>query len=423
MTVTLRTDRRLIRARSSSVRYLLASITAPEAPPREHRLPVNIALVLDRSGSMADENKFPLAVEAVRQALKLLEARDRFSVVVFDDRVDVLAASTLATAEAKQRAIHALEAVGPRSQTDLCSGWMHGCEEIAGHLGSEAISRALVLTDGLANTGVVNRETLAVHAGELKRRGIVTSTFGVGADFDERLLRDMAMEGGGNFYFIENGAQIPEMITSELGEALEVVIPRAALTLAIPRGAEAEVMSRFTAQKLHGESAVRIELGDLVSAQELKLVIKVKFPHGEIGSSVDASATLGGDVALFEAEARISWTYANHAENDAQPREREVDREVARVYAARARAEATEANRFGDFDRARNVLVRTSRRISEYAGDDRTLVKLASELKSEVSKYAEEVMAPRAMKGAFYAAEMAVRERGYDGKAKRRAPR
>jgi len=420
MSLTLRTDRRLIRARSSSIRYILASIGAPEAPPREHRLPVNIALVLDRSGSMSAENKFPLAIEAVRQALRLLDSKDRFSLIVFDNQVDVLTSSTPATAGAKASAVRALESVGPRGNTDLCSGWMHGCDEVAGHLGEERISRALVLTDGLANTGVVNRETLAVHAGELKRRGIATSTFGVGADFDERLLRDMATEGGGNFYFIENATQIPDLITSEIGEALEVVIPKAALTVALPRGAEAEVMNRFHAQKLHGESAIRIELGDLVSAQELNVVIKVKFPHGGIGSAVSASASLGGDVALFEAEARVSWTYANHDENDVQPRDREVDREVALIYAARARAEATEANRHGDFDRARDVLVRTSRRISEYAGDDRVLIELASELRSEVSKYAEEVMSPRMMKSAFYLAENAVRERDFAGKAKRR---
>ncbi|MDQ6717691.1 MAG: VWA domain-containing protein, partial [Gemmatimonadota bacterium] len=152
MTLNLRTDRKLIRARSSSTRYVLASIEAPEAPAREHRLPVNIALVLDRSGSMSAENKFPLAVEAVRQALRLLDKNDRFSLVVFDNLVDVLTPSSLATAEAKRRAVRALEDVGPRNNTDLCAGWMSGCEQIAEHLEGEAISRALVLTDGLANS-------------------------------------------------------------------------------------------------------------------------------------------------------------------------------------------------------------------------------------------------------------------------------
>ncbi len=424
MTISLRTDRRLIRARSSSTRYLLTSITAPEAPPRENRLPVNIALVLDRSGSMAGENKFPLAVDAVRQSLRLLDRNDRFSLVVFDEVVDVVMRSTLATSEAKSTAIAGLEAIEPRGSTDLCAGWMKGCDQIADDIGGETITRALLLTDGLANHGVVNHETLAYHAGELRQRGISTSTFGVGADFDERLLRDIASEGRGNFYFIENARQIPDLITSELGEALEVVIPRAALTLAIPRGASAEVINRFNSQKLHGESAIRIDVGDLVSGQELNVVIRIKLPHGEIGSEQSANATMSGDSALMEeADASVVWTYASHSDNDDQKRDRKVDRAVARVYSARARAEATEANRAGDFDRARTVLVRTARRIEEYAGEDRELLKLAATLRAEVPKYAEEVMEPMMMKSAFYSADLAVRERSFDGKAKRRATR
>ncbi|MDB4891607.1 MAG: hypothetical protein JWL61_3462, partial [Gemmatimonadetes bacterium] len=96
----LRADRQLIRSRGSSVRFLLASISAPVAPPRKDRMPVNISLILDRSGSMQGENKFPLAVSAAKQALALLGGTDRFSLIVFDDEVDVLMPSTLATADA-----------------------------------------------------------------------------------------------------------------------------------------------------------------------------------------------------------------------------------------------------------------------------------------------------------------------------------
>src|SRR4051812_7247123 len=191
-TLHLRADRSLVRARGSSVRYLLASITAPAAPRRAERLPVNIALILDRSGSMDGENKFPLAVEAVKQSLRLLRSTDRVSIVVFDEQVDVILPSTFVTAEARKQALRALQQVRPRGSTDLCSGWMHGAAELSDHLASDTVTRALLLTDGQANHGEVNREVLAHHAAELRRRGIVTSAFGVGADFDERLLRDIA---------------------------------------------------------------------------------------------------------------------------------------------------------------------------------------------------------------------------------------
>lgn len=412
-TLRLCADRRLIRARGASVRYLLASITAPRAPSREHRMPVNIALVLDRSGSMAGENKFTLAVDATRKALQLLAPEDRFTLVVFDDQVDVLIPSSLATVAAKKRALRLLESIEPRNSTDLCGGWMNACEELSDYIGDGTISRALLLTDGQANHGETNREVLAHHAAELNRRGITTSCFGVGADFDERLLRDIASEGGGNSYFIQHAAQIPDFITSELGEALEVVVPRATLALTIPRGADITVLNRFRARRSQGRTSTVIELGDLVSGQELEVVVRVKFSSGEIDDVVKIRAELG------ETTTNVEFAYASHAANDDQPRDVIVDREVARIYAGLARAEATEANRHGDFDRARRALVDTARHISEYADDDAELLALASALRDEVPQYAEQVMSPRSLKQAFYVAESSVRGRTMEGKAKR----
>ena len=410
----LRADRSLIRARGSSVRYLLASITAPSAPGRAERLPVNIALILDRSGSMDGDNKFPLAVEAVKQSLRLLTSTDRVSIVVFDERVDVIMPSTFVTAEARKLALRALQEVRPRGSTDLCSGWMHGGTELADHIADGTITRALLLTDGQANHGETNREVLAHHASELRRRGIVTSAFGLGADFDERLLRDIANEGGGNFYFVQTATQIPDLVTSELGEALEVVVPGAELVLTLPRGAEARVLNRFRTRKSNGRTGITVELGDLVSAQELDVVIRVKFPLGEVADVVPVTANLGDD-----ARTSLEFTYAGHLENDDQRRDVQVDREVARVYAGRARAEATEANRQGDFDRARRALIDASRHIDVYAGDDPELIALASALRSEVPQYAEAVMSPMAMKNAFFVAESTVKGRTVQGKARR----
>jgi Ca-activated chloride channel family protein len=113
MTLAIQTDRTLIRAAASSTRYVLARITAPRAPERDMRLPVNVGIVLDRSGSMAAERKFELAREAVEQSLRMLRADDRFALVVYDSEIDVLMQSTRATPEMARRALDALrESVG-----------------------------------------------------------------------------------------------------------------------------------------------------------------------------------------------------------------------------------------------------------------------------------------------------------------------
>ncbi len=165
-TLSLLTDRSLIRARGASVRYVLASIAVSPARNRDGRLPVNVAFVLDRSGSMDGENKLELAKQAIISAIRLLGPNDRFSIVTFDTEVDVLLPAARATAEAKNAAGRALRGVQSRSSTDLCAGWMRGCEQLAEYLADGMISRALLLTDGQANHGETNHATLVHHAGD-----------------------------------------------------------------------------------------------------------------------------------------------------------------------------------------------------------------------------------------------------------------
>ena len=419
MTLSIRTDRQLIRAGARSNRYVLVSFTAPSAPRREERRAVNVAFVLDRSGSMSGENKFFLARQAVEQALRMLRPEDRFSLVVYDNAVDVLARSANATSHEIRNALDALSRIDPRGSTDLFSGWMNGCDQVAQFVHDENISRVLLLTDGLANQGVTDRGELVRHASELRQRNVSTSTFGVGADFDERLLRDMAHEGGGNFYFLENARQIPDLMTSELGEALEVVMPRAVVEIEIPRGGDAEVLNRFRSSI--ADNMLRIELGDVVSAQEVEVLVRLNFPRGEEGSRIATRAYLLSNTPAPIRSNEIEWTFASHAENDRQPRDREVDRRVAEMYAARARADATEANRHGDFAAAGRVIERTVARIRGYAGDDPALNACWKELLSERPRYDQAVMEKMDMKRAYYMAEMATKGRP-DGRA-RRSPR
>ena len=419
MAFAIRTDRQLIRAGASSARYVMVSGVAPDAPARSERLPVNIALVLDRSGSM-DGAKFVLARQAVELSLRMLRPEDRFALVVYDEEVDVLMRSTAATPAARRQATEALRNVGPRGATDLCGGWMRGCEQIAEHLRDEGVARALLLTDGLANRGVIEHHELKRHAGELRQRSIATSTFGVGSDFEENLLRDMAHEGGGNFYFIQTPAQIPDFLTSELGEALDVVARHAALEIVLPRGARAEVISRYRVSQQVGANELRVELGDLVSGQEIRAVVRVQFPPGRVAEQAMVRVAMTADAAAMEREdGSVMWTYASHAENDHQPRDREVDHEVATLYAARAREQATEANRRGDFDGARRVLERTAARIESYAGADPVLMQLVFELRNHVAEFGHTLMSPMQLKYHQQESHAMQRHRDVLGKARR----
>jgi Ca-activated chloride channel family protein len=422
MQLSLRTDRQLIRAGARSTRYLMISLTAPVAPPRTERPPVNVGLVLDRSGSMDAERKFTLARDAVEQSLRLLRESDTFTLVVYDGEVDVLMPPASATAEAKRTALQRLASVQPRGCTDLHAGWNAGARGLADRARVEKndVTRLLLLTDGLANAGVTDPHALTRRARDLRTLGVATTTFGVGADFDERLLRDIAHEGGGHFYFVETPAQIPDLLTSELGEALEVVRRDAALRIELPGGAEAEPLNRFRVVRAAGDDELRLELGDLTSGQDVSAVVRILFPRGEHGTATGVRVSVASaDPVAREAEQTLLWQYASHAENDAQPRDRAVDREVARLYAARARAEATEFNRHGDYDRARRAIEATARRIQGYTFGDRELQQLRLSLLDELQDFARGPMSAMAMKSALFVAESVAKGRGRDGKARR----
>jgi Ca-activated chloride channel family protein len=110
------TDRALIPSSIASTRYLTVQVQAPASTHQSQRAPVNVALVLDRSGSM-DGRKIEMARAAVEHAIKLLDARDHLSLVVYDTEVDVVLESTVATPEAKALALKRLASIGARGST------------------------------------------------------------------------------------------------------------------------------------------------------------------------------------------------------------------------------------------------------------------------------------------------------------------
>ena len=421
--LTVRTDRQLIRAHGRSERFVLIEVVAPTVPPdpERRRSPVNLAFVVDRSGSMAGRGKLDLAKQAVEEALARLERDDRFGVVVYDDRVDVVAPSDRASAAVKRRASDALLGVDPRGSTDLASGWLTGCEQVAEHLAEAGVNRCLLLTDGLANVGITDGGQLAHHAAELRARGVGTTTFGVGEDFDESLLQALADAGGGHFYFIGSLPEIRDHITSEVGETLEVVARDVVIDVTAPESIEIEALSPFRLERRGSRTSIRI--GDLVSGQVLRVLLRVRFPYGEVGREIGALVSIADRDEAFRrtmpalAPLPLAWAYADHAANDRQPREREVDRAVAGVFAARARQEAVRLNRAGQFDAARRALNGVAGRVRDYAGSDPALRAVLAELQTDAAAYAAPMMEME-RKTRHFASSNVARSRDAQGKSR-----
>ena len=409
-------DRQLIRSRWHSARFVVARVTAPEVESTSERQPVNLAFVIDRSGSMHGR-PIELAMKAVEAAIRRLKATDRFSVVVFDNEVDTVVPGVFATPQAKSQAIEEVRRVGARGSTNLSGGWLQGCKLVAGELLELGVNRTLLLTDGLANQGITTLEELEHHAAELRKRGVSTSTFGMGDRFDENLLQHMAQAGGGQFYDIATPEQIRDHIESEVGETLEVVARNVTLDVRFPMGVRFESLGAFHGRA--GDDRAVIDLGDLVSGQELDVPLRLSFPTGEKGDSITALVSLADRDGVFEdASERVAWEFAGDRANDAQERNIEVDRIIAGIYAARARQEAVRLNRMGDYDGAREVLRATARRIRGYAVDDPELHRIMSELRAESEQF-HRAMPERLRKQHYAMSRQHMRSRDIEGKARR----
>jgi Ca-activated chloride channel family protein len=414
MDMTVRADRRFIRATYRSNRFVLVDIVAPESARAPSREPLDIAFVLDRSGSMAGR-KIALAREAVGASIGALGVDDRFAVVAYDDRIDIVAPVTRATTAARADATRALAGVDARGSTNLFEGWMRGCEQVATAGVERSLRRVLLMSDGLANVGVTDHAELVSHAGELWRRGVATWTFGFGADFDEELLDRMAVAGGGQSFYVETPEQIRDDVTSAVGEALDVVARDVEIRVRTPEGVIVEPLGLFRSRSTSGLTV--IEVGDLVSRQTLRVVLRVNFPFGAIGSEAAIELWLAERDAPEPDRARtLSWVYADGRTNDLQPRDREADREVARLFAARARTEAAEHNRKGAYKQARAVLEATAGRIAAYAGDDPELREIVARLEGE-GRIVEAPMAAAQVKQMHYQSSYAQRGRDAMGRA------
>jgi Ca-activated chloride channel homolog len=419
MKLAVQTDRTLIRDAGKSVRYALLEFTAPEAPRAVSSQPLNISFVIDRSGSMGG-SKIELARAAVIQALKMLRDSDRFSVISYDNEIEVVVASTLATSEALRNAVMQVTDISARGNTNLGGGWLKGCEQIAEHLNANQIARCLLLSDGLANEGIIDRNELAAHSKELDERGIRTSCFGIGDDYDEVLLHGIAATSGGRSYHVETAVQIPDFLASELGEAFEVVARQAMVIVRPASGITVKTLNDYPL--LAGaDGSVSLRLGELIARQEVSVVFRMTFPAGHPQETLKAVFTVRDSTKTLTApDADIVWTFAGHPENDRQPRNRTVDRAVAKLYAAAAQADALALYREGGYDEAVARLEQAAARIEEYAASDPELRTIVADLRQRRVPYSARMLKSRE-KEEYARSVYAMTMRDSEGKTPRRS--
>jgi len=202
--------------------YLFIDLKADKVGTEHDRSPLNIAVVIDRSGSMADKNKLEYVKKAVDYIIDQTGRDDYISVVTYDDYVDVLQRSAVIRDKSDLR--KRVSKLQPGGFTNLSDGMFEGYDQVNDSYSRGYVNRVLLLSDGLANRGITDRYRLADMVRDKNRRnGITISTFGVGNDFNENLMTDIADYGKGNYYYIRNSYDIPEIFANELSGVRNLV--------------------------------------------------------------------------------------------------------------------------------------------------------------------------------------------------------
>ena len=213
--------------------YLYADVTATNDVPKLERQPLNIALIIDKSGSMRHEGKLENVKKAANFIIDNLTKDDYLSIVVYHDNMSVLRkAAKVHHAEAIKQKI---ESISPNGSTNLSGGMLEGYEQVKSVFGENYVNRVLLLSDGLANEGITDIETLKKIVSEKNTKdNISISTFGVGLDYNEGLMTPLAELGNGNYYFIEKADAIADIFKQELEGLFSVVAQNVRFVMEFP---------------------------------------------------------------------------------------------------------------------------------------------------------------------------------------------
>lgn len=306
----LKTDAQLMSTGVPTSRALEIEFTAPEARQGSESTPLNLALVIDRSGSMAG-GKLEQAKLAVGQILDLMRPVDSVSIVEFDNVVNITTETDSVTPGTRLEMKNAVNQLHPRGSTDLGGGWLTGCERVARRLTKGRVNRTLLLTDGQANVGITGIPELSHHASALFERGVSTSTFGIGRDFNEHLLEAMANHGGGNYYYIESDQRIPELLLEEFKDLAAVTLKNVVLEFNFPAAVSVELLGDWRSEK--DENHLIVNLADLPANRQVNLFVNLLTPpgNGQLVMNVvihgtdesDKPFLVAGDVTLQYASA------------------------------------------------------------------------------------------------------------------------
>ncbi|MDR2551351.1 MAG: VWA domain-containing protein [Desulfobulbus sp.] len=343
----------------SGTRFLELLVQTASPPDREAQLqalPLNIALVIDRSGSMASNRKLDLVKAAAKEMVWRLQPGDQFSLIAYDDRVQVLMPSS---ADLDPRRVEELiDGITPGGSTNLGGGLAEGYRQVRAGVRPNAVNKVLLLSDGLANIGITDPRQLTAMAEHQAQERVSLSTFGVGLDFNEDLMADLSERGRGMYYFIDDPRHVETMLTKEFNATRQLAARDVRLTLHWQAGVRvAEVFANSFQQY---DDELVIQAGDIPVGERRRIQIRFEAPSLPEGMRSIGTLRMNYRIPGVEREEHqdmpIQLAYVSPGTAIEEGRNREVS-ERSRIFEAQyTRARATEAVERGDVVLARRTL-------------------------------------------------------------------
>jgi len=253
---------------------------APIAPGGAPTVAVQMVTVIDRSGSMRGE-KMEMVHTAGVELVERMDSADELGLVQYDNQVDILRPLTpFADANGVKQLI---KQIRPAGGTNLGDGLKEGIG-LFKQPRENSVKRLMLMTDGLANAGEQNPKVLAEWARNAFNSGTRISTIGVGLDYNAALLKQIAHAGGGEFYYVNDRGQLPEVLSRELQDGRTMTVRDLTYTFRTQQGATLE---KVVGYPLGGTdpTAKTLKIGDLAEKESrgLLLYLELSAPDALIG--------------------------------------------------------------------------------------------------------------------------------------------
>ncbi|MHC4905388.1 MAG: vWA domain-containing protein [Planctomycetota bacterium] len=277
VTLNVESDRGVFLAGQKQTAYVRIGLKGCPVEVLGDRTPVNVAIVIDKSGSMSGE-KIYKAKEAAILALHRLKPSDIVSVVLYDSDVQVLVPATKMTQ--RDRIIRKIRQIGAGGSTALYAGVQTGADEVRKFLSSKRVNRVVLLSDGLANVGPDSPKALGKLGADLVDESISVTTIGLGTGYNEDLMSQLAYKSDGGHYFAETADELAGVFDDEFGRALSVVAQE--VTIEIICGEDMRPVRLLGREGTIKGRTVTLNMNHIYSEHEKYAILEVEVPPQKV---------------------------------------------------------------------------------------------------------------------------------------------